>query len=483
MKKNTEQLSGEKQASRRVFKNGAFSIVATAILAVIVIAANLLANLLPETYTKLEAANKSVYSLSDDTKSYLQSLQSDVTVYYIVQSGSEESQFEMFLARAAAVNSRITVKKIDPVIQPDFVSNYTSGTLSDNSIIVVSGDRHKAIDSSNIYVYNYGIQEDTSAYYVKSIDFKGEDQLVTGIKYVMAESLPVVYITEGHGEVTIPDSYLSALTAENIEYKYLTLLTAGKVPADADCLIIANPEKDLNEAETAMVKSYLEAGGDMVVYTEYPTAYPNFMSLLEYYGASAGDVVFETNSQYYYQYTYYLLPELQSHTITDKLIESKLLVLAPVAHAIVESNLHRDTITFEPLLKTTDSAWTGKLLSSGEMPNQSAATASGQFSIGAIITEKYGDITTRIAWYGAASMLDDSTNTLVRGNNSAVFVNTVGYLCDFSSAIGTHSKTMDVNYMVMSTGQSTFMGVVLCAILPLAVLAVGFAVYFRRRTK
>ena len=134
MKKNTEQLSGEKQASRRVFKNGAFSIVATAILAVIVIAANLLANLLPETYTKLEAANKSVYSLSDDTKSYLQSLQSDVTVYYIVQSGSEESQFEMFLARASAVNSRITVKKIDPVIQPDFVSNY--GDITADNILL-----------------------------------------------------------------------------------------------------------------------------------------------------------------------------------------------------------------------------------------------------------------------------------------------------------------------------------------------------------
>ena len=104
-------------------------------------------------------------------------------------------------------------------------------------------------------------------------------------------------------------------------------------------------------------------------------------------------------------------------------------------------------------------------------------------STGAVAEEKFDDITTRIVWYGSGSLIDESTNTIVSGHNSDLFINTVAYLCDFESAMDNHSKVVTINYLVMTEQQRTVLSVALIGLVPLTALVAGLAVYLRRRSR
>lgn len=81
----------------------------------------------------------------------LKDLDKDVTIYQIAQSGSEDETISNLLQRYADESDHIKVEQKDPVVNPKFVSEYTSDNLSSNSLIVVCGDRNKVVNYNNIY--------------------------------------------------------------------------------------------------------------------------------------------------------------------------------------------------------------------------------------------------------------------------------------------------------------------------------------------
>lgn len=479
-----DKSTAEYKAGKRATKSGSFSILVTAIIVVAALGLNLLVNLLPSSYTKIEAAKSNRFEPSDETAAYIKELPQKIDIYLVAQSGKEESKLLFFLEKAAALSKNLSVTQVDPALKPEFLKNYTNETVADNSFIVVSGERSKLVKNSDIFVYNYGINSETSQYYVQSIGFNGDDLLLSALKYVMSDSLPTVYILEGHGELALPSGYYDAITKENIKCESLSLLAAGGVPQDAASVILNVPQNDISAEEAAMLKAYLEKGGDLLVVTDGSSGPlpQNLKSVLAYYGMEQGDVIFEENTGRYYQYDYYLLPELQLHDITGAMIDAKLPVLSPLSGAIYETSLHRDTITVKPLLSSSGRAWTGKI-TGGNLPQKNAATDTGSFYAGAIAEEKVGDATARVVWYSSAGITDKLINARVSGSNSTLFVNTLAYLCDFKSAIGAHSQAVDINYLVMSSSQSTTVGVVIAVILPISLLAAGAIVYFKRRAR
>lgn len=479
-----DKTTPEYKAGKKALKSGGFSIAITAALIVAALGLNLLMGMLPSSYTKIEAAKANRFEPSDETVGYLSSLKEQVKVYLICQNGNEESKLLLFLEKAAASSDMISFEKVDPVLKPEFVKNYTSETVADNSFLVVSGDRSRVVANSDIFVYSYGVDSETSQYYVKSINFNGDALLLSAVKYVLSENLPKVYILEGHGELALSSTYLAAITKENIEYEGLSLLSAGGVPRDADCVVINVPASDISADEAAMLKSYLDAGGELLTVTDGSSsaALSNLLSVLSYFGMERGDVIFEENSALYYQYNYYLLPELQLHDITSAMIDAKRPVLSPLSSAIYETTLHRDTVKVSSLLSTSARAWTGRI-TDGNLPDRSQATDSGNFFAGALAEEKIGDTTARVVWYGSAGITDDTINTRVSGGNSTLFINTLAYLCDFESALGEHTQSVEVKYLVLSSSQSTALGAAIAAVLPIALLAAGVAVYFKRRSR
>ena len=83
-KKNFTKIDG------KLLMNGSYSMISTIVFVVIIIVINLIVNELPSKYTQIDVSDQKLYSIGDQTKEFLDSLEQDVTIYQIAQNGSED---------------------------------------------------------------------------------------------------------------------------------------------------------------------------------------------------------------------------------------------------------------------------------------------------------------------------------------------------------------------------------------------------------
>ena len=72
---------------------------------------------------------------------------------------------------------------------------------------MVSGEKSKVIDASDLYEYSV----DYSTYTQTKSAYDGEGQLTSAISYVTSDNQPKVYVITGHGESSLDSSFQSAL--------------------------------------------------------------------------------------------------------------------------------------------------------------------------------------------------------------------------------------------------------------------------------
>ena len=75
----------------KVFRSGVYStaILAAAILLAVLV--NLVVRALPSKYTEFDLSEGKMYTLGDSSVQLAQSLQQDVTIYYLCETGSEDA--------------------------------------------------------------------------------------------------------------------------------------------------------------------------------------------------------------------------------------------------------------------------------------------------------------------------------------------------------------------------------------------------------
>ena len=83
----------------KYLKNGSYSVVISAIFIVIVIVINMIVGSLPSKYTEFDVSSQKLYSIGDETKAYLKKLDKDITIYQVVQSGSEDETLKRLLEK------------------------------------------------------------------------------------------------------------------------------------------------------------------------------------------------------------------------------------------------------------------------------------------------------------------------------------------------------------------------------------------------
>ena len=149
--KNTLKEMGK--IDKKILKNGSYSMLYTVILIAAVVVINMIVGEIPEKYTQIDVSSQKLYTISDETAEFLKNLDQDVTIYHIVQSGGEDDVLEKMLTRYEEASKHVTVEKKDPVLYPNFTSQYTDAQVSDNSLIVVHGDKSKVIAD---FVYTAG---------------------------------------------------------------------------------------------------------------------------------------------------------------------------------------------------------------------------------------------------------------------------------------------------------------------------------------
>ena len=302
----------------RAVRVGGYSVAAAAIVIAIIVAANALVRALPAQWTQFDTTSSQLFSISDQTESIVGSLETPVTIHWIVQSGQEDATLETLLERYQALSENLTVEKVDPVVSPTFLEQYDVGSVYNNSLIVESEARYRYVDYYDIYEYDY-----TNYYTTGSVDmnFAGEGAITSAVSYVVNDDLPKVYTLTGHGEGSLSSDFQSAAEQDNVEFEELSLLSAETVPEDADCVLILAPQSDIADVELTALQAYLDGGGRLLLITDPPqegAELTNLETLMVGYGVHAVDgiVVEEDQANYAMGLPYTVTREVS--TVTDE---------------------------------------------------------------------------------------------------------------------------------------------------------------------
>ena len=468
--------------SKKHIKNGSYTMVMSVIFIAVVIVINMIVSTIPSKYSEIDISSQKLYSIGDETKKMLKDLEKDVTIYQIAQSGSEDENISNLLKKYEDESKHIKVEQKDPVVNPKFVSQYTSDDLSANSLIVVCGDRNKVIDYNNIYETSVDYQ----TYSSQTTGFDGEGQITSAIGYVTSENLPALYTVEGHGEKDMDSSIKEDIEKANMDIKSLNLLTEGSVPDDADCLFIDSPSTDFSSDEKDAIIEYLENGGKALIFSDYTTDdMPNFDAILENYGVQRTEgVVFEGDNQHYaMQMPYYLVPTINSTDASSETASAGYYVLAPYAQGIKQLDDVRDTVKIESILTTSDQAYSKTDLNSNTIEKEDG-DVEGPFDLGVSITESLDDDKeTQIVYYSTSNLMDSQTNQMVSGGNEKLIMESLKWMTDTeeSASVSIPSKSLEVSYLTITDYDAAFWKICTIALIPGIFLVIGFVVWIKRR--
>lgn len=483
--KELRKKSKEKRIqNKKNLKHGSYSMGAITIFIAIIVVLNLVLQEVPSKYREIDLSTQKLYSIGDQTKKVLKKLDKDVEIYYIAQSGSESSDIQKLLEKYEEGSDHIKVEQKDPAVNPKFVSQYTSDGVSNNSVIVVCGDKNKVIDNNSLYETTVNYQ----TYSNEVTGFDGEGQITSAINYVTSDSMPVMYTLEGHDEATMSDTLKDTIQKANIDIQSLNLLTMDSVPDDADILFIFAPAKDISEDEACKIISYLENGGKALIVSNYSSEeMPNFASVLENYGVkTAGGIVLEGDTNHYIsQNPSYLLPNIESNDITSSLSSGSRYILMPLAQGIVKSDNYRDSLEITDILTTSDGSYSKVNVEDMQTMEKESDDIDGPFAVGVSITENLDDEKeTQIVYYSSEALFNDQMNTMVSGANYELISASVNWMCESeedSNTISIASKSYDTSTLTIPAADASFWSIFVTAVVPVVILVIGGGIWMKRR--
>lgn len=468
------QKAEKNKQSSNASKGGFYSFVVTVIVLAILVMVNVLLNVIPTTFTNYDISAAQLYSVTGNTRVVISALEDDVTIYWIVQDGQEDAVIENLLQNYENLSDHISVVKRNPDEYPTFAEQYTDETVENNSLVVECGEKNRYIAYSDIYTTeaNY-----TTGEYDSSFD--GEGQITSAIDYVTREDMPIIYTLEGHGEQDLPTDLSDQITKANYEVESLSLVAENEVPEDAACVIIFAPESDISEEEADILNEYALGGGKLFV-AAGPTEdgiLTNLYSILSDYGVEvAQGVVAEEDSMHYgFQVPYILIPDIQSHSITDPLIEDNYLILMPVASGLTISDSAANVTS---LLDTTDTAYSKINGFTATDFAKEEGDIDGPFSLAVTITtEDEG----QIIWISSSYYLNELYNEYSSGANTDFTMNAITLLVGETDTMSIRTRSLNYNYLTLTAAQSNFLRLLMVVVIPLIFVVAGTIVVVRRR--
>lgn len=471
--------------SVKSFSMGAYSTGMIAIMVAIVAVVNIAIGELPASWVSIDVTVEKLYSLTDQTKEYLKTVDEEVQIYVIVTEDSQDLTLGQTLQRYDDASEYITVEYVDPNVNPRFHTQYTDSSLTMNSVIVVSDKRSKVIDYSDMYVSSYEYDYTYGNYTSTVTGYDGEGQLTSAIDYVLSDTMPKIYMTEGHGEYTFSSKFTEALAKENVDYEVVNLLNYEEIPEDAACLVINGAVQDFSEVDAEKVINYLNKGGNLVLvvgYTEEET--PNLDKLAAYAGLTVVDgLIVEQDQNNYYAVPYYLLPNLDSSVYTATLY-GNYYIFAPYAQGMVIDNEEAEGMKYKTFLTTSDSAFSKLDNSNMTSFDKSEGDVDGPFALGvsAEKTLEDGSVATVVA-YSCEQIFTDESNGMVSGANLVMFTNTISQFVDHEVSISIPAKSYEITYLTIPQARAVLVGAITAIIIPVGCLATGFVIWYRRRKR
>lgn len=488
----TEQMIQKRRwtISRNMISTSVFSTGMIAIVVALTVVVNLIASALPETYTQIDATSQKLYSITEDTEKYLDTLKDDVTLYVMVNKNSKDDNVDRTLQKYASASKHVKVKYVDPNVSPTFASKYTDSDVTSNSIIVVCGDRFKVIDyNSDIYEYSYD-----SSYNYSVTGYDCEGQVTAAIQYVTSESTTNVYELTGHDESTLSGDFSEVFQKRFMNVGSLSLLTVDAIPEDCQALFITAPQSDLSEDDLSKLSQYLGNGGKIYLSIDYSkwNDLTNFKKLLSDNNIETTEsLLAETDRSYYYQSPFYLLPNVENTEVSSS-VAGMTQVFVPYSVGLTYTGEDDSNVTSFMTTSDTTIAKAAANIAAVQSQADAANIASvqdgdtqGQYSLGMMVTNENGG---ELCVLGSAMMCTDSANQIVSGHNATLFNGIVNALVttddgNSDNAVVIAAKDYTVSNLTVSANAMLVYGILWGIFMPIALIIIGIIVWARRRKR
>jgi len=465
----------ERSLQRRRGGAGVFHIGFIAVALVCVIGINFIADKLPAAASSIDLTDKKIYTLTDETKEILKGLDEKITIYVLANEKEQDTTLKETLDRFKSVQPKIDIVYKDPDVSPTFYTGYSEDALTSNSLIVEGENRYKVIDYNDIYIY----EVDYSTYQSTLTGYDGEGQITSAIYYVTDDAGQKIYQITGHNEMELSGAFLKSVEKLNIETGSLHLLEHEEIPEDACGLIINAPTTDFSEDDVRKILDYLDTGKKALIVTAYTTEeMKNFNQLLDHYNISmAPGLIIEGSSSNYVQNPFYLLPEIESSTVTEKAKEGY--IFAPYAQGIQYPAEENETITYTPLLTTSESAYAKQDVESADSYEKGENDLDGPFTIGLLAS--VNDTKTQVYVIASEGLFTDSVSEQVYGNNANLFTSIISSFADEDASAVIAVKNYELSRLIVNQQVSVFGGIFGTIVVPALLLIIGIVIWIRRR--
>ncbi len=472
---------------------GSSAIFSTAVFLAILVVVALIAERHP---LRADLTETGQFSLSEQSRKIVQSVQEPVTIKAFFASGAPEaSRAKDLLETYRYYNKNIRYEFIDPDREPQLARQYE---IRDYGVLVLEGLGRK-----------------------ETVPRADEEALTNALFKLSRDQDKTVYFLTGHGERSVEEinktgysSAKSALVKENYQVKPLNLMQHAQVPEDAAVVLVAGPQKPLFPEETASLEAYLLRGGKIVFFLD-PEKDGGVRSLVEKYGIVLGDdmIIDKLSRVFGGSYLMPVVTQYGSHKITQGF---NVATFYSEARSVAASDHPPEGVSVVPLASTSENAWAETDLDRlfrGEASFEEGTDKAGPVSLGvlaAVETTKFAGKQSEtsgsqegakaadkpedgkgtpeakpslgyLVVFGDSDFVDN-THFGVSGNGD-LFLNLVHFLAEEETLITIEPRKQKSQTLMLTENQARMVFWTSMVGMPLLVVLVGFGVYRVRRTQ
>ena len=465
------------------FRYGTFSTAMMLLAVVLFVVVNLVAD---EFNRSRDLTAEQLFTLTSQSRNFLENLDRDVTITHIAQTGHENAIISQLMEEYAAASRHVTIEMRDPLINPAIVHALAEragmdGGIPDSSVVVQSSTDIRVITPSDMMTFDFNMWGQITG--IRSFNFEAE--ITRALHFVTQGEPPIIYVVTGSEEMGIGPNLRTFLERENFIVRDVNLVVE-EVPENADILIITMPSRDWAEIKADRILAFLEDEGRAFFAMHFSsTSFPNVDRVLAAYGIALGDyLVFEGNPRNILQLPHNVLPTISHHPIHTAAHERNFATLLQLPISLDVLDVRRVSLDIEPLMMTSREAFARVdpyEVSLVQVPSD----ISGPFVLAAAITDtRFIDRTleTRMVLVSSFAITNDEVDAFIGGGNSQFVLGSLNWLQGQPPGIFIPvRRPPGMAPLVMNQFQAAVLNGVAIVGLPLITIAAGVFVWFRRR--
>ena len=371
-----------------------------------------------------------------------------------------------FVARYQREKKNITLTFVNPSEEPKLAQE--AGVKSDGEVIV---EYQKRIEHINPPIAE---QEMTNLL----------------VRLSRTNQRPVMYL-DGHGERNLLGvknfdigEFGKQLEAKGFKFANPDLTIAQQVPSNGAMLVIASPQVDVSEVEAKKIKTYIEAGGNLLWLLDDDNL-RGLKDVADYLGlqVSPGITLDMASAQYGADARVSFASLYGEHPITTNFM---LRTLFPEAHQVSAKGTDENGWKVSNLVEVAPNGWLAskKLAKDAKPVFDEKNDKRGPINIGVALERTYGKKGQRVVVMGNANFL--SNTFITNGGNLDFGVNIVNWLAGDDSLITIQPMPLkDINVTIPDTNTGRIVAWTVFHgfqyFIPLGFIIAGFFFWWKRR--